>query len=366
MDRLEAYLYSSDNQFGFKSKHSTELCIYALKETIQYYKHLNTPVFVCFIDIKSAFDRVSFWKLFSKLLDRGTPLYLIELLIYWYTTQQLFIRWGTAESQPFSMTNGIRQGSILSPYLFNIYVDDLNIKLNRTKVGCHIYNTPVNNFSYADDLALVAPSATALNQLLQTCESFANENYIIFSTTKSVCMSVLPNCSSIKKVPNIYLGNCKLTYVEEFNYLGHTINSKFSDDEDVKKETRKLCAQGNTIIRKFRFCNFDAKCCLFKTFCYSVYCCSLWANYTAASMSKIKVIYNNIMRKLVNVPVYSSASFMFASLRVKSFQELRRSNSFSIMQRVLDSNNSMIIALRTSDAKLSSKLWQVWTTILYI
>ena len=366
MNRLEDYLFSTDNQFGFKTKHSTELCIYALKETIQYYKHLNTPVFVCFIDIKSAFDRVSFWKLFTKLLDRKTPLHLIELLEYWYTTQQLFIRWGTAESQYFSMSNGIRQGSILSPYLFNVYVDDLNVKLNGTKAGCYISNKPVNNFSYADDLALVAPSAAGLNQLLETCDSFAKDNYIIFSTTKSVCMSVLPNSPTIAKPPNIYLADSKLTYVDEFNYLGHTINSKVSDDQDIAKETRKLCVQGNTIIRKSKFCNVDTKCCLFKTFCYSIYCCSLWANYAASSMSRIKVIYNNIMRKLVNIPVYSSASFMFASLGVKSFQELRRSTTFSIMQRVLESNNSLIIALRTSDAKLSSKLWQIWMSILYI
>ena len=280
MDRLEDYLYSSDNQFGFKSKHSTELCIFALKEVIQYYKYLNTPIFVCFIDIKSAFDRVSFWKLFTKLLDRGTPLYLVELLEYWYTTQQLFIKWGNTESQCFNMSNGIRQGSILSPYLFNVYVDDLNIKLNETKVGCYVSNRPVNNFSYADDLALIAPSATALNQLLKTCELFARENYIIFSTTKSVCMSILPKCSTVTRLPSIYLENSKLTYVENFNYLGHTINSKFSDDEDIRKETRKLCVQGNTIIRKFKFCNVDAKCCLFKSFCYSVYCSSLWAQYS--------------------------------------------------------------------------------------
>ena len=366
MERLEAYLYTSDNQFGFKSKHSTELCIFALKEVIQYYKHLNTPIFVCFIDIKSAFDRVSFWKLFTKLLDRGTPLHLVELLEYWYTTQQLFIKWGNYESQSFNMSNGIRQGSMLSPYLFNVYVDDLNIKLNGTKVGCYISNRPFNNFSYADDLALVAPSATALNQLLKTCESFASDNYIVFSTTKSVCMSILPKSSTITRKPNIYLANSKLAYVDNFNYLGHTVDSKFSDDEDIGKEARKLCAQGNTIIRKFRFCNVDSKCCLFKTFCYSVYCCSLWANHSVSSMNKIKIIYNNIMRKLVNVPVYSSASFMFASLGVKSFQELRRSTSFSLMQRVLHTENSVIRAIRTSDARLSSNIWRMWSTILYI
>ena len=234
-------------------------------------------------------------------------------------------------------------------------------------MGCYISEKPVNNFSYADDLALVAPSAAALNnQLLQTCESFAKDNYIIFSTTKSVCMSVLPNRSTITRLPNIYLENSKLTYVDNFNYLGHTMNSKLSDNEDISKEARKLCAQGNTIIRKFKFCNLDAKCCLFKSFCYSVYCCSLWANYTQSSMNKIKVIYNNIMRKLANVPVYSSASFMFASLGIKSFQELRRSTSFSIMHRVHESNNDVIMTLRTSDAKHSSKQWDMWSSLLYI
>ena len=233
------------------------------------------------------------------------------------------------------MSNGIRQGSILSPYLFNVYVDDLNNKLNSAKVGCYVSDRPVNNFSYADDLALVAPSATALNLLLETCDSFAKDNYIIFSTTKSVCMSILPKCSTITRLPNIYLTNSKLNYVDHFNYLGHTITSKFTDDEDIGKETRKLCVQGNTIIRKFKFCNVDAKCCLFKSFCYSLYCCSLWANHSVSSVNKIRVIYNNIMRKLVNVPIYSSASFMFASLGVKSFQELRRSTSFSLMQRVM-------------------------------
>ena len=88
-DRTSNFLHTEDNQFGFKPKHSTELCIFAIKEVIQYYNQLNTPVFVCFIDIKSAFDRISYWKLFSKLLNRGVPLYLVEFLEYWYSEQLL-------------------------------------------------------------------------------------------------------------------------------------------------------------------------------------------------------------------------------------------------------------------------------------
>ena len=171
-NRLMNVLYSSDNQFGFKRHHSTEMCIFSLKETIHYYRALNTPVFICFIDIKSAFDRVSYFKVFFKLLARGAPLYLMQLLQQWYTRQPPRIRWGGAVSAPFPMHNGIRQGSVVSPHLFNLYVDDLNVMLNRSRVGCHIAGVAANNFSYADDLALVCPSAAELNDLLQICEEF--------------------------------------------------------------------------------------------------------------------------------------------------------------------------------------------------
>ena len=61
------------------------------------------------------------------------------------------------------MKNGIRQCSVISPYLFNVCVDDLNVRLSAAKVGCHIANQTANNFSYADDMALVAPSALTIN-----------------------------------------------------------------------------------------------------------------------------------------------------------------------------------------------------------
>ena len=83
LNRIENYLVTSDNQFGFKPKHSTELCIYALKEVVNYYKSLNTPIYLCFVDIKSAFDRVNYWKLLSKPTDHGNPLLIVQLFAGW-------------------------------------------------------------------------------------------------------------------------------------------------------------------------------------------------------------------------------------------------------------------------------------------
>ena len=71
LDRIEMYLVTHDNQYGFKRKHGTDLCIYALKEIIMRYRNLNSSVFLCFLDASKVFDRVNHEKLFVKLADRG-------------------------------------------------------------------------------------------------------------------------------------------------------------------------------------------------------------------------------------------------------------------------------------------------------
>ena len=92
-----------------------------MKEVINYYRNLNSNVFTCFIDVKGAFDRVNYVKLFRKLLQRGAPKYLISTLLHWYTNQKLFIKLESVVSEGFGMTNGIREGSKLSRHLFNVY-----------------------------------------------------------------------------------------------------------------------------------------------------------------------------------------------------------------------------------------------------
>ena len=82
--KCEEFLYTSDNQFGFKSGHSTEFCIYTLQEYIEFYKKRNTTVFVIFLDASTAFDRIDHWRLFSKLIDKHVPLFVIKLLVFFF------------------------------------------------------------------------------------------------------------------------------------------------------------------------------------------------------------------------------------------------------------------------------------------
>ena len=101
--RLEEYLWTTDNQFGFKSGHSKDLCIYALSERIDYFKIRSTSVYVAFLDATKALDKISHWTLFRKLIDRNVPMYLIKILCYWYQHQLMSVKWGCSISNVFNV-----------------------------------------------------------------------------------------------------------------------------------------------------------------------------------------------------------------------------------------------------------------------
>ena len=111
--RCEQFLTTANNQFGFKSGHSIDFCIYTLKEFIEYYKQRNTTIFVTFLDASKAFDRIDHWLLFKKLIDKHIPLFIIRLLLCWYSIQKMHIRLGNTVTSSFLLSNGVKQGGII-------------------------------------------------------------------------------------------------------------------------------------------------------------------------------------------------------------------------------------------------------------
>ena len=145
-------------QFGFQSGCSTVQCTWAVQETISYYLKRGSSVYCCLLDFSKAFDKVNFDELFSKLRSRKFPPVVLRLLIYIYKNQSCFIRWNSAQSDSFLVKNGVRQGAILSPSLFCVYLDELLHRLRDNGVGCFVGGVFLGACGYADDVTLLAPS----------------------------------------------------------------------------------------------------------------------------------------------------------------------------------------------------------------
>ena len=120
-ERVSEALETCSNQFGFKAKHSTDMCILAFKEAILKYRDLSSNVYTCFLDASKAFDRVNHFKLFTTLSKRNVPMYIIRILIFGYTSQTMYVRWNNTMSTGFNVSNGVRQGGIYSPHIYFVF-----------------------------------------------------------------------------------------------------------------------------------------------------------------------------------------------------------------------------------------------------
>ena len=266
--KCEEYLCTSANQFGFKKAHETELCIYTLREYIELYRKRSTTVFVTFLNASKAFDRLDHWLLFKKLIKRKVPLFVVRLLIVWYSLQRMHIRWGNTFSTFFCVSNGVKQGGII---LFALYVNQLTNQLIVCKEGCYFNDMCINHVLYADDICLLAPTASAMQTLLDVCYEYGIDNDILFNPIKSVCTVFKPKAYKLY-LPTVFIGSDALKFIKESKYLGFTFNDSKSDDCDMLRQMRLLYAKSNKLLRTFSHCSTDVKITLFQSYCTALYC----------------------------------------------------------------------------------------------
>ena len=188
----------------------------------------------------------------------------------------------------------------------------------------------------------------------------------VLYTTKTECMVIPPKNSKVSYIRSALLNGCALQFVDSFTYLGHIITKNRTDDCDVQKQTRKLMAIGNVILRKLSFCSKEVKLELFRSYCYSIYCNSLWSRYGVATLRKLQVCHNDILKRLLGLPRWTSSSWTFATYNVQCVTVIRRNSVFSLKSRLEKSANSIITAIRLSSAYVSGTLYQEWMRLLYI
>ena len=112
---------------------------------------------------------------------------MVRFLLSWYQSH-LRVSWNGVHSDTFPVSRGVRQGGVISPILFALYIDDLLYELEQSGVGCFWDDLFVGALTYANDLTLLAPSPAALRRLLYICEQFGATNMLRFNPDKTQCI----------------------------------------------------------------------------------------------------------------------------------------------------------------------------------
>ena len=161
-----------------------------------------------------------------------------------YERQYAWTRWGSSRSEEFGIANGTRQGSVLSPALFTVYVQELLDRLQSLGLGCHVGHTFVGAVAWADDFLLTAPSRGAMQSMLDVASAFVLEVGLKFSTdpkpakSKSKSIYMVGWRAGLQKPAALVLSGQDLPWVEHATHLGH----EFHQDGTLEMDTRMLRA----------------------------------------------------------------------------------------------------------------------------
>ena len=249
LELMNEYLFTSDNQFGFKAKLSCSHAIFSMKEVVDYYVNHDSSVNVCLIDVSKAFDKLNHYVLFMKLMKRHVPIKFVNVLLNWYTKVLISVKWNNLFSDYFPVTAGIRQGGILSPVLFLVYVDDLLEKL--AKMGCRILGHHVGALMYADDLILLSPMLYELQSMLNVCKLELDLLDLKLNASKSVCLRF--GKAYKRKCTNLTLEGEMIPWVSEARYLGVFLISGTKFGCNLDKAKAKFYRSSNAILSKLGY-----------------------------------------------------------------------------------------------------------------
>ena len=335
-------LSSSSYQFGFKGGSSTSHALFCLRETIDYYIDHGSRVYCSFLDASKAFDRLIHSGLFLKLIQRNIPKIFLDILITWYDGLQCRVKWDGVFGDWFPVTAGVRQGGILSPSFYNIYVDELIHILQKTGVGCYISTIFAAALFYADDMCVLSPSLHGLQKLLDCCSAYCTEWDI---------------CLNAKKTKNMFFGSIKpinvcltlngapIDWVSSWKYLGVVVKSGARFGCSVTERVKSFYRALNSILRIEGRSNDMILLQLIETHCVPIlsYAIETVVVVNRDEKRSMRVAYNAIFRKIFGYRSFESVSNLQHSLNRPTWEELTEKRKVGFMKRARSCSRDSLV-----------------------
>ena len=299
-----------DNQFGFREGTSTLMTTTVVKEVIHRYHENKSTVFAAFLDLSKGFDRVNHYTLlqyiFNSNLNDSLKLILNEFLV----NQTAYVSYGDYHSDIHVIGNGVRQGGINSPLLFNFYLSFMMDDICKSKIGCQLALKSYSAIAYADDITLLAPSQSALQELLNMIARHLDCLDLKINALKTKIMVL--DCRKTLGQRNLYkfyVNGSVLEVVENIKYLGVILNADGCYKKDIERVTKSFLRQSFACMHKFSNFPTHIRLFMFRTYCMSFYGSELWTDSRGCSLalSSLKISFHKSVKRLQNLPFRSSS-----------------------------------------------------------
>lgn len=291
-----------EEQAGFRRGRSCSEQIFTLRNIIEQSSEFQQAVIINFIDFKKAFDSVDRESLWNILQTYGIPQHYINIFRNLYTNSRCCVKTENGTTDFFTIETGVRQGCILSPFLFLLAIDYImKNSMSDQNFGIGWINQrKLTDLDFADDIALLAESSSQLKEMTTALEQEAAKVGLMISDTKTKLMRV----GEEQHNTPVHVGCKPVEFVEHFNYLGSMVDADGGTDRDVQSRIGRATA----VFQKMRSVwstsaiSTSLKVKLFNAIVIptAIYACESW-KATSSISHKLNVFQQRCLRKILNV-----------------------------------------------------------------
>ena len=340
------------SQFGFKPNSSTQHAEFIISETIKYYNAKGSNVYLCSLDAEKAFDSCNWAVLFEKLYyEKKIPLPVVKVIKSLYENGTYQVNYNGNISYNFKASQGVFQGSILSPHLYNIYTEELLKDIEKsTTAGTTIYGCYSGITAYADDIILISSTVSGLRNLLNKCTAYFNLTAITLNVEKTQYIK----SGRTKSTPfhaHIPLDGYHIQPQSSLKHLGFIWNVKKSgiatmNDENIKERVNKFHAVIYSLIKGgIRYCNPESIAELYRTLAvptltYGLELCSL----SQRQLNDLDKEGRKALKELFNVSKYSR-NYLNKLLGIDHISTTVNNNKLNLMTRLMNHEATKNITL---------------------
>lgn len=228
------------SQIGFLPKFRTTDHIYTLNTLLEHHvQKTKGRIYACFVDFKKAFDTISHTGMQLKIIESGITGNVYTLIKDMYQHNQCCVKIKDKRTEFFKQGRGVRQGSSLSPILYNIFINDLANTIDQsTCPGIKLQDTIIKCLLFADDLVILSPTREGLQTNLDQLNSYCKKWALSINTEKTKVMT-FQKYSAATKETDFRIGQTIIEQVANYNYLGLSISKTGKFDQAPKQLAEK-------------------------------------------------------------------------------------------------------------------------------